>query len=360
MPQVITIPFEGQEIGQGYNSETRENIGTGLQVANISEDKAADGQIVTTSFVSVTSQESLLDALGISASADVRFGLFSSGGKFSFAQSSAVNSFSSFIAGRCVEQNAITHGHGFTLNDDARPLVAQERMDEFKTAFGDKFVRALKTGGEFDVVARITSISEDHQTRITATLHAAYNGLATAADFQSTFDKAMHETNSQTEVTVFVHQEGGQESNLAFTGSDAVKVLDKLSQMPTFVHQHPIAYEAELADYDTIPLPIPTAEESEDRELVLQDCFQQKMKFLKALSDLSLLLGDNANLFFDQLPPKADLLAIEEKYRTALNQLMAHAIKVSTGAMKPRSCSSQTRPRRRCCSRKSRSAPIRI
>src|SRR5262245_61821859 len=175
MSQIIIIPFDGQEIGQGYNSETRESIGTGLTVANISEDPAANGQEVTTLFESVTSQESLMESLGISASADVRYGLFSGGAKFDFAQKHSVNSFSSFVAGRCVVHNAIRHGHGFQLSDAAKPLLVAQ-MDVFKTAFGDMFVRSLRTGGEFDVVARITSVSEEHQSTLAASLHAAYNG----------------------------------------------------------------------------------------------------------------------------------------------------------------------------------------
>src|SRR6266478_3077273 len=111
MPQIIIVPFDGQEIGQGFNSETRESIGTGLTVASIGEDKAANGQEVTTTFESVTSQESLMKSLGISASLDVRYGLFSGGAKFDFAESNAVNSFSSFIAGRCVVHNALRRGH---------------------------------------------------------------------------------------------------------------------------------------------------------------------------------------------------------------------------------------------------------
>jgi hypothetical protein len=283
MPQVVRIPFDGQEIGQGYNTETRESVGTGLVVASISEDKNADGQVVTTSFASATSQESLMDTLGISASIDVRVGLFSGGGKFSFAESNSVNSFSSFIVGRCVVQNAIRHGHGFSLNGDAQPLVVAGRLDEFKTAFGDKHVRAFMTGGEVDIIARITSVSEAHQSKLVATLHAAYNGLATAADFQSEFNRTSMETNGQTEVTVFMHQEGGQGPQLAFTGPDASKVLDKLSELPGFVLAHPIAYEMELADYNTIPIPIPTAGETEDREAVLLDCFTQKDEVSKGV-----------------------------------------------------------------------------
>lgn len=335
MPQTILIAFGGQEIGQGYNSETRESIGTGLTVASISEDPAANGQEVTTIFESVTSQESLMESLGISASTDVRYGLFSGGAKFDFAQNHAVNSFSSFIAGRCVVHNAIRHGHGFKLSEDAQHLVTAERMEDFKTAFGDMFVRSLKTGGEFDVVARITSVSEEHQSKLSASLHAAYNGLTAAGSFEASFNQAMSETNSRTEVTVFMSQAGGIGEQASFTGPDATKILARLSQFPQSVHEHSVGYESELATYNTIPIPVPTAEEREDRKIVLEDCFAQKMGFLKALADLKFLLNDDASLFFDNLPPQDELLKIQVQYRTALNALMAHAIRVSTGKMDP-------------------------
>jgi hypothetical protein len=335
MPQVIVIPFDGQEIGQGYNSKTRESIGTGLIVANIAEDPAANGQDVTTIFESVTSQESLMESLGISASLDVRYGLFSGGAKFNFAENHSVNSFSSFIVGRCVVHNALHHGHDFRLNETAAQLVTAGRMDEFKTAFGDMFVRAMKTGGEFDVVARITSVSEEHQSELSASLHAAYLGLTAAGSFEASFNKAMKETNNRTEVTVFMSQAGGIGTQASFTGPDATKILDRLSQFPESVHQHPVGYEVELANYDTIPIPVPTEEQREDRRIVLQDCFDQKMGFLKALSDIKFMLGENASLIFENLSPPEELLKIQAQYRTALNALMAHAIRISTGKMDP-------------------------
>jgi hypothetical protein len=139
MPQVIVMPFNGQEIGQGYNSDTGESIGTALTTTNVNEDKVVDGQEVTTTIEIVTSQESLMESLGIAASADARYGLFSGGGKFDFAQKHAVNSFLSFIAGRCVVRNAVRHGHGFKLTEDANKLVTAQRMEDFKTAFGEMF-----------------------------------------------------------------------------------------------------------------------------------------------------------------------------------------------------------------------------
>ena len=335
MPQVITIPYDGQEVGQGYNSETHETVGTALSVANISEDPSVDGQQVTTLFQSVTSQENLMESLGISASLDVRYGLFAGGAKMDFAQSHAVNSYSSFVAGRCVVNNAIRHGHGFSLSETATALVTTQRTDEFKTAFGDMFVRSLKTGGEFDVVARITSVSEEHQTQMSASLHGEYNGLATDVSFSAAFKSATSDSSNHTEVTVFMSQAGGIGEQASFTGSDATKILQRLSEFPAVVHQHPVGFEVELASYNTIPLPIPTAEESQDRQIVLQDCLNQKMVFLKAMTDLDFIMGEDTRIFFDDPPPPADLSMLQGQYRAALNALMAHAIKVSTGQMNP-------------------------
>ncbi|MFY0563517.1 hypothetical protein ACN28E_06695 [Archangium lansingense] len=335
MSQIINVPFNGQEIGQGFNFESRESIGTGLSVANVSEDPSANGQIVTTSFKSVTTQESLMESLGMSASADVRHLMFSGGAKVSFAESHAVNSFSSFIAGRCEVHNAVRRGHGFRLTPEAEALVSAGNMGAFKTAFGDMFVRSLKTGGEFYVVARITSVSEEHQSEMSASLHGEYNGIASSGSFKASFDKAMKETKSRSEVMVFMGQAGGIGKEASFTGPDAAKILERLSQFPQSAHEHPVGYEAELATYDTIPIPIPTPEEREDRNIVLADCLAQKMGFLKALSDLEFLLGPSGAVFFDDLPAPAELEKMKAQYRAALNALMAHAIKVATGRMNP-------------------------
>ena len=335
MSQTIVIPFNDQEIGQGFNFDSRENLGTGLTMTNISEDPNANGQIVRTSFSSVTTQDSLMESLGISVSLDARYGLYSGGAKMDFAQSHAVNSFSSFIVGRCEVHNATRHGHGPQLTAEALAIVNSGDKKTFKTAFGDLFVRSMKTGGELYIVARITSVSEEHQSKMAASLHAEYNGLAASVSFKSSFETAMKETNNKSEVFVAMSQAGGIGSQVTFTGPDAVKIMERLSSFPQAAHDHPVGYEVELATYDTIPLPIPPMEENEDRDIVLADCLAQKMKLLKGLSDLQFLQGPSADTFFEGLPAPEELGKIETQYRTALNGLMAHAIKVSKGQISP-------------------------
>src|SRR4051794_32840730 len=91
--QISLIPFSGQLIGQGYNSETGENVGTPLSVESVFEDASTDAQTAGTSFEMVTTQDALKESLGISASADGRVGMFSGGAKMSFSEENSVNTF---------------------------------------------------------------------------------------------------------------------------------------------------------------------------------------------------------------------------------------------------------------------------
>jgi hypothetical protein len=214
-------------------------------------------------------------------------------------------------------------------------LVNAGNTKDFKTAFGDMFARSLKTGGEFYVVAQITSVSEEHQSKMAASLHAEYNGLAAGGSFKASFDTAMRETSGRCEITVFMSQAGGIGGQTSFTGPDATKILERLGAFPQSAHDHPVGYEVELATYDTIPITVATPEERDDQNIVLADCLAQKGKLLKALSDLDFLVGPNATVFFDNLPVTAELTKLEEQYRATLNALMAHAIRVATGKINP-------------------------
>jgi hypothetical protein len=333
--QIIVIPFSGQLIGQGYNSETGESVGTALDVDSVFEDASTDAQDASTGFELATTQDSLLETLGVAASADVRVGLFAGGAKMAFSQDHAVNSSSTYIAGRSFVQNAIRHGKGFRLTAEAKALLAAGDMVNFKKAFGDRFVRSLNTGGEFCIIARITSVSEEHQSKLAASLHGEYNGLVTSGEFQASLNTANKETHGQTDVTVKMFQSGGQGSQVSFTGQDATAIIDRFKALPEFVHQHASGLQAELASYDTIPVPIPSPEEREDRVIVLNDCAAQKKGFLRTISDLQLALEPNGRLLFDDLPSPDLLSQMQGQYRDALSGLMALAIGVSTGRIEP-------------------------
>jgi hypothetical protein len=333
--QRIRVPFDGHVIGQGFNSDTGERVGTGLTVAQVGEDQAADGQIATLRFHVVTSQQSMESSLNISAEIEARYLLFSGGAKFSFAEKNAVNSSSTYVVGSCEVMNATRVGRNFAPTTNADRLLQAGDTDGFKRAFGDRFCQALRTGGELYTVVRITSSSTSHQSKIAASLHAELNALAGAGSFKGAFDNAQADTSSHTEVDIAVFQMGGQGDQVQLPGAEADKIREQMNRFAASVHQHAVAYEAELVTYDTLALAMPPALELEDRRQILEDCQARKQKYWSAISELEYLQTDGAGLIFADLPPRADLLALQSEFRRVLSALMAHARGVSTGAIPP-------------------------
>src|SRR5690242_8689881 len=182
--QVRPVIFNDEEIGMGFNSQSGRAVGTALEGFQLQE-PTASGQEVVASISIVTTHEELMEQLGMSFAAQGRYGFFTASAKASFAESSNFNSTSTFIVARCVVQNPMTRGRGFTLTHDAAGLLDPANIERFKTAFGDSFVRGLQTGGEFYAVTRITSTSVATQSKLSASLHAAYNGLITSLEFDA-------------------------------------------------------------------------------------------------------------------------------------------------------------------------------
>ena len=336
MSQTLDIPFSGQEIGQGVSSQTLEALGTALAVPAINEDPVADGQIVTRSFEFVSDQTSLLEAVGVKASVDARYGLFSGGAKMDFAERNAVNSFSAYIAGRCTVINAERTGHGFTIAANAKPLLDAHQTDAFKKGFGDMYVSSLTTGGELVVIVRITCTDQDKQTSFATSLHAELNGLTAAGNFSASFSTESDEVKKHTDISCFASSAGGIGVSNIPSGADPKQVLDMIANFAQLVHNHPIGLVAHLESYETVPLPVETEEEREDRRVVLADCAQQKYRYLGAIGDLNMAIDpDTGPSLFDNLPSTDTLSHMLDQYRTALNGVIAQAIGVAAGRIEP-------------------------
>lgn len=334
-PQRVVVPFSGHVIGEGFNSETVQRVGTALNVGAVGEDPVAPGQTAVFKFQMVTSQASLEKALNIGAELDARYGLFSAGGKFSFAEDSAINSSSTYIIASCVVTNALRSGSGFTPNPSAQPLVAAGDTDGFKRAFGDRFTQALHTGGEFFALVRVTSSNVSHQQQIAASLHAELNGLFTSVSFQASLQEAEKDTSSHTEIDVQVNQTGGVGDQVQIPGTDANRIRDHMNTFAAAAHTNAAAFQAELVSYDILALPFPSPADDELKHQVLADCLAQRQRLWSAISDITFAQGQDAALIFDDLPSAGELADLESKFRAALNQLLDHARRVSTGTIAP-------------------------
>jgi hypothetical protein len=329
--QRIVVPFTGHRIGEGFNSDTAERVGVALDVPSVGEDPVAPGQTASFKFLMLTSQESFEKALNIGVEVEARYALLSGGAKFEFAESSAVNSTSTYIVASCVVANALRFGSGFTPTEAAKRMIAAGDEDGFKTSFGDRFTQALHTGGEFYAVVRLTSSSVEHQRKVSASLHAELNGLVTSGSFKGSLEDAEKDASSHIEVDIQVHQTGGVGGQIQIPGTEADRIREHMNRFAEAAHANAAAYAAELLTYETLALPFPPAEELEERRLVLEDCLTRRRAYWSAISQLAFAQSEEAALIFDDLPPAAELLALQNEFRRVLNDLMAHARAVSQG-----------------------------
>jgi hypothetical protein len=332
IPQVRRILFNDERVGMGFNSESGLAIGTALENFTVEVDPNAPGQEVDASITIVNTHEELMDSLGMSFEAHGRYGLFSGSIKARFSERSNYNSTSTFLVARCVVENPFTRGANFEVKPAAHALLDALRFEEFKTAFGDSFVRGLQTGGEFYSVIRITSVSTSTQTELAASAHAAVDGLITSLDFKAELTKANANASTKTEFSAMMLQRAGSGEEIAPTVEiDEVKA--RFKGFPTIVKNSPVAYEAEVATYDTLPLPVPTAVEQEAFLLALLDAREKKLRYIQTRNDLD--FARRNPLFFESLPHDDVLTAATTVYTQLLNAVLDHAIKLSRGQITP-------------------------
>jgi len=316
----------------GFNSESGLAVGTALEGFSFQGNPAAPGQEVPASISIVNSHEELIDSLMMSFNAQGRYGLISGSLKAQFAESTNYNSTSTFLVARCIVRNTLKRGKNFSVRRDAQELLNALRFDEFKRAFGDSFIRGLQTGGEFYCVIRITSVANSVQRDLSATLQAEYNNLVVAGSFKAAFEQANTSASTKSEHTATMYQRAGTGPQISPT-VDVGEARERFKNFPAIVLENPVAYETEVATYDTLPLPVPTPEEQENFIRALQDARMKKLHFIQIKNDLEFARSNP--VFFEALPPNNILVDAINVYTKLFNAVATHATGLSRGQISP-------------------------
>jgi len=329
VPQIRVLNYNGEEIGMGFNSDTGLAIGTALDFdppdPNTSQEATSDVQIVT-------SHESLMESINMSASAEGRYGFSQVSGKVKWSNDTGYNTTSTFVVARMVIQNLVNRGRNFRIKPAVEPLLSSNQ-DAFGEAFGDCFVRALFKGGEFYCVLRITSVDTTTQTSLAADLAADIQAGAASATFKLHLDEANKSERTKSEFFATYFQKGGAGAEQIGSTLSVAEVQQRLHNFPDAVKQNAFPYQTEVAAYDTVPIPVPTKEQQDDFLLCLQDADSQKLKFLELRNTLKLARDSPA--FFDDLPATSVLQSAVDAYTSAANAAIAHAVKLSNGTINP-------------------------
>lgn len=332
IPQVRRVTFNDEEIGMGFDSATGFAVGSALQDFTIQENPVAAGQEVSASITIVNSHEELQERIGMSFEAQGRYGIYSGSAKARFSEQTNYNSTSTFLVASVVVENPLRRGKGFRVTEQAKALLDSNRLDEFKTAFGDSFVRGLQTGGEFSSVIRITSVSMSKQTELAASLQAEANGLVASGSFKAEFTEANAESHTKSEFVAVMYQKAGSGAEISPT-VEIAEVVKRFKEFPVIAKASAAAYETEVVTYDTLPLPLPTPEEQEDFLFALADAREKKLRYIQTRNDLEFALRNPS--FFEQKPEAGLLTASIDTYTKLINAVMTHAISLARGQLVP-------------------------
>jgi hypothetical protein len=332
LPQVRRIEFNDEEIGMGFNSESGLAVGTALEGFTVQGNPVSSGQEVFATVSIVNSHEELMKSMGMSFEAQGRYGFISASAKVQFSESSNYNSTSTFLVARCIVQNSLTRGKNFSVKPSAQALLDAVRFDEFKRAFGDSFVRGLQTGGEFYCVIRITSFSSTQQNDLSLSLQAEFNGLLASGSFKGQYTEANKSTSTKSEYAATMYQKAGSGAQISPT-VEISEAIVRFKNFPDIVKTSPVAYETEIATYDTLPLSVPTPEEQEDFLFALRDAREKKLRYIQTKNDLEFAFRNP--IFFEELSANDVLLNAINLYTKLINAVMDHAIKLSRGQTKP-------------------------
>jgi hypothetical protein len=333
IPQVRRIIFNDEEIGMGFNSQSGLAVGTALEDFAVQANPTAPGGEVFSDVTIINTHEELMTSLGMSFEAQGRYGFFSASVKAQFSEATNYNSTSTFVVCKCVVKDALKRGHNFKVTQEAKELLKPNHdPEDFKRAFGDSFVRALQTGGEFYSVVRITSISENTQQELAAKVQLAFQGIITSVEVNGAFTNANLSEHTRAEHTATMYQKAGIGTQLAPV-VEIGEAIARFKGFPEIVRTSPAAYETEVATYDTLPLPLPTPVEEEAFLFALRDAREKKLHFIETRNDLEFA---RRNPTFFKNPPSDDVLSNAiSAYTKLINGVTDHAIKLSRGEIEP-------------------------
>jgi hypothetical protein len=269
IPQVQKLNYNGEDIGQGFNSDTGLAVGTALDF----DPPTGDAPQEADSYLDlVTSHEELMDKIHMSAQLEGRYGFAASaGGKVDFAKSTDYNSSSTFMVAKLELSNDVSRGRNFHLKPELQHILDANQIDVFSTAFGDSFVRAHYNGGEFYAVMRITSVDSKTEAKLATSLHGAFGNPAGGVEFQGELDKNNTNDNTRSEFSVKYYQKAGSGSAEIGVTLSVDEIKTRLRNFPDAVKNHPFPYFIEVATYDTIPIMFPPKEQQDDFLLALAD-----------------------------------------------------------------------------------------
>lgn len=274
----------------------------------------------------VNSSEQMYNSLGVSVTAEARYGLFSAEGKFKFAEESRFNSTSTFLVARADIQNAFQRVQNPVPTQDAQDLVRDGKTELFRKRYGDLFIRGVKSGGEYLAVLSITSESQENQRKLGIALKAGFDSIAAGGSVSAEIQSTVSELRTRSEIRVSTYQRGGSGAQISYTGT-VEDVMQRLKTFASAVQENPKAYSVQAASYDTLIFPAePNWFDIQHQQEVLEDCLKKRLQLNTLRNDIEMVLLHPE--YFVTPPDRSTLTSWSSQVTEELNRLDKHTSEV--------------------------------
>lgn len=224
--QQITVPYTGgYDFGIGADLASGSPMGM-VVVGDATPVGEAPGATVDFQVQRIHSTMELEQALGVDVEASYGCAAFGAGisARFSFAKNSKVQSSSLFMSITAAVELAFLSIDDPALSDDAARLV--KRPVDFRTRYGEMFVRGITRGGLFIGVLRVDTGSAEESKQISSELQGSYGLFSGGAEMK--FREAL--SKFKTEVFVRMYHEGGPTDLTLTDPQDPIQLLNNANR----------------------------------------------------------------------------------------------------------------------------------
>lgn len=227
----------------------------------------AGGQIVTSSFKKITSQEELHKSMSISAGVAISYGLLNVDLKMSFSTDHSVNDYSIYMLATATVKNPPRFMVNRQLLPEAQALAISD-IDQFRRTYGDSFIDEIYGGGEFYGLFVFTAHDEHQHREISASLDVSYGGLFAGGEIKAEFKQAFESASKKASTQIWTMRSGGSGIQNPTTLEELLTIYKDFNAM---VAANPVDYQASVVNWENFPLP---PVESRAERVARTDCVE--------------------------------------------------------------------------------------
>jgi hypothetical protein len=243
--RTVALPSTaGFEIGRGFDILTNRPRADCVERSIVEDHSDIGPNIVSFEAIRVENSKELASALGLSASASLKSGLFGGSATASFASNMSVDSYSLTYV---VDARIKSKGESLLdvrLKKKYADLIKSgniDSMERFRLICGDGYISEFVTGGGFQSIITISTSSKTEKERLSASLSASYS----LASGSASFNQEISEISKTNRVEIRSLQRGGS-GTIPLTPDE---ISEKIKSLPDSVAASPSPMEAVVFSY---------------------------------------------------------------------------------------------------------------